>query len=285
MPSHVETIATIPQRDVPVLAWGGPGASPLLLLHGLFGNSHEWNSVAEKLSRGRQVIVPDQRGHGEADWGRDYTAGRLVSDVSDLVTVLGLESFDLVGHSMGGIVSMLYAAAHPDRVRRLVLLDIGPETLSDETTRSQFLAMLQQLDDAVYDSPDDAVSQWELNDPLARHHETWAWARRGLRRGPDGAWRWRADIRGIGGFLVRPPAADVLWSAVEHIRAPTLIVHGELSWALRSREAHQLAGRMSDCHVVEIAGAGHDLGVQAPDLVADHISAFLDRTAESPSAR
>jgi pimeloyl-ACP methyl ester carboxylesterase len=99
---------------------------PLVLVHGFTGSSLDWTDVVEPLARGRRVITLDHRGHGESPNTGDaatYTFDQLVADTSRLVDRLGLERFDLLGHSMGGIVAMRYALRRPDRVRSLILMD------------------------------------------------------------------------------------------------------------------------------------------------------------------
>lgn len=274
--------AEIVPRRVPYREWGDPDAPALILLHGLLGNRCEWDTVAQDLATRRRVIVPDQRGHGTADWGRDYTATRLVSDLSDLVDALGLSTLDLVGHSMGGIVSMLYASVHTERVRSVVLIDIGPDSLADQGNRNGFLQLLATMRQARYDGPEVAVTEWLAGDPLALRVETTRWAEHALRREPDGRWAWRVDLDGIGEFLTKPPTPEQLWSAVDHIHAPALVIHGQHSWALPAGAAQTLAARLPDASAVQIDGAGHDLGVQAPHRVAAQIAAFLDQQPRTP---
>lgn len=269
--------------QLPIRMWGEATSPPLVLLHGLFGNSHEWDTVARRLATRRRVIVPDQRGHGAAAWGSDYTAARLVTDLAAIVDGLGLETFDLAGHSMGGIVAMLYAGAHPDRTRSLTVIDIGPDTLTDDDLRAAFLHMLADFETATYDNPEEVVAQWRAGDPLARPAETSTWASRALRRQADGRWAWRVDLRGITQFLTEPPSTATLWAAVDAIVAPTLILHGELSPALPAADARELADRLHDGTDVAIAEVGHDLGVQAPHAVARHIADFLDRIVSGAS--
>ena len=99
---------------------------PLLLVHGFTGSSLDWIDVVEPLTRGRSVITLDHRGHGESLNTGDaatYSFDQLVADMSGLVDRLELDQFDLLGHSMGGIVAMRYTLLHPERVRSLVLMD------------------------------------------------------------------------------------------------------------------------------------------------------------------
>jgi pimeloyl-ACP methyl ester carboxylesterase len=99
---------------------------PFVLVHGFTGSSLDWVDVVEPLARGRSVITLDHRGHGESLNTGDaatYSFDQLVADMSGLVDRLELDRFDLLGHSMGGIVAMRYALEHPQRVRSLVLMD------------------------------------------------------------------------------------------------------------------------------------------------------------------
>jgi pimeloyl-ACP methyl ester carboxylesterase len=99
---------------------------PLLLVHGFTGSSLDWTDVVEPLAHGRQVVTLDHRGHGESPNTGDaatYSFDQLVADMTRLVDQLGLERFDLLGHSMGGVVAMRYTLRHPERVRSLILMD------------------------------------------------------------------------------------------------------------------------------------------------------------------
>lgn len=105
---------------------------PLLLVHGFTGSSLDWTDVVEPLARDRQVITFDHRGHGESpntDDTATYTFDQLVTDMSGLVDGLGLDRFDLLGHSMGGVVAMRYVLKHPERVRSLVLMDTSARAM------------------------------------------------------------------------------------------------------------------------------------------------------------
>ena len=101
---------------------------PLVLVHGFTGSHRDWEGVVDELATTRRVITFDHRGHGDSPNTGDpatYTFDQLVADAEALFDELELDRFDLLGHSMGGIVAMRYVLAHPDRVRSLVLMDTG----------------------------------------------------------------------------------------------------------------------------------------------------------------
>lgn len=111
------------------LVWGDSNAPPALLLHGWLDNAGSFGPLARAL-HGRRLWVPDLPGHGRSDHrppGTWYHFVDYVSDILSLVNCLGLQRFDLIGHSMGGAIATLLAAAFPERVRGLVLIEaLGP---------------------------------------------------------------------------------------------------------------------------------------------------------------
>src|SRR5205823_8425497 len=109
------------------LDWGGEGRPPLLLLHGFTGHAHAWDTLSLALQPHFHVYALDQRGHGDSDPADVYNAVAAFDDIAGVVDQLGLTSLVLVGLSMGGRNAMYFAAKRPDRVRTLVVVDIGPE--------------------------------------------------------------------------------------------------------------------------------------------------------------
>ena len=108
----------------------GGATSPVVLLPGTGLTALSWDAVASALATTRRVVAVDLRGHGASEWPGAYSIAAMADDVAALLDRLdeerlGEERVDLVGHSLGGLVALRAAAAHPDRVRRLVLEDVG----------------------------------------------------------------------------------------------------------------------------------------------------------------
>lgn len=108
------------------------GSGPvILLLHGLACDHTTWAPIMESLARTHTVIAPDLLGHGESDKPRaDYSVGGYANGMRDLLTVLGIDSATVVGHSFGGGVAMQFGYQYPERTDRLVLVSsggLGPE--------------------------------------------------------------------------------------------------------------------------------------------------------------
>jgi pimeloyl-ACP methyl ester carboxylesterase len=100
--------------------WGNPQASPLLLVHGGLDHSRSWDHLAHALRRDFHVVAADLRGHGESEWatGSSYSLADHVYDLVGLVKAAGFENVSIVGHSMGGMVSLAYAGVFPAGVMK-----------------------------------------------------------------------------------------------------------------------------------------------------------------------
>src|SRR5437879_8700042 len=110
-----------------LLDWGGEGRTPLLLLHGFTGHAHAWDTLSIALQPHFHVYALDQRGHGDSDPADTYNAVAAFDDISGVVDQLGLTSLVLVGLSMGGRHAMYFTSKRPALVKKLVVVDIGPE--------------------------------------------------------------------------------------------------------------------------------------------------------------
>ncbi|MFB3091666.1 MAG: alpha/beta fold hydrolase, partial [Dehalococcoidia bacterium] len=110
------------------LDWGTEGRPMMVLLHGLRGHAHSWDDVSMALLRDYHVLALDQRGRGDSGWATDgdYSGKAYVSDLLGFCDALKLDSFILVGHSMGGRNSLSFAGQHSGRLQKLIIVDIGP---------------------------------------------------------------------------------------------------------------------------------------------------------------
>jgi pimeloyl-ACP methyl ester carboxylesterase len=110
----------------------GDSSGPVLvLLHALGEDASDWDEVAAALSNRYRVLALDQRGHGQSEYTARYSFELMRDDLRDFVDALGLEQFSLMGHSMGGLVALLFAEEHPERVQRLAIEGAAPPAGSD----------------------------------------------------------------------------------------------------------------------------------------------------------
>lgn len=106
---------------------------PLVLLHALGTDAQDWDEVALMLAERYHVFALDQRGHGESARPGVYSFELMRDDLKAFADALSLERFTLIGHSMGGTVSFLFAEKWPDRIERLVIEDTPPPFMNGPT--------------------------------------------------------------------------------------------------------------------------------------------------------
>ena len=259
------------------LDWGNDGAPPMLLLHGFSGHAHTWDTFARAMADRFHVIALDQRGHGDSDWAKDgaYRPDDHARDVRAVHDRLGLGAVTLIGLSMGGRNAIAFTAAHPAKVERLVIVDIGPDIDPKGAERVGRMAAEAPED---FGSVDEAVAYLRRYATLTSADAEAALRFRvehGVKRRPDGRYTWKydrflRDQRRKGGA----PPVD-LWPAVRRITAPTLIVRGSESDVFAPETAKRMLELIPGSQFVEIPGAGHSVPAEAPDAFERAVRHFL----------
>ena len=271
-----------------VLEWGPPDAAPIVMLHGIRGYARTFALLAQALTPGHRTIAWDQRGRGASDWDPacNYYNDTYVRDIEDVVGHLGFDRFDLLGHSMGGIAAYVYAAIHPDRIRRLVIEDAGPGASADSAGS---VRIRQELLSAPrsFESWDAAVEFMRELRPSVTEEARLDRLRNMLKQHPDGTWGWQYDHEGIAKARLDPdPSRTVdLWPHVEILRAPTLVLRGSRSDYFKRDTAQAVAARNRLVHFKEVADAGHYIHDDQPDTVKKLVSSFLTGTGEFAEVR
>jgi esterase len=248
-------------------------APTLVLLHGYTGHSRTWDAFAEPLSGKYRVLALDLRGHGESQWdpAGNYATREMVADLEAFVAALGLREFALVGLSMGGIVSIGYSGQRPAALARLVLVDIGPEI--DKAGLRRINRNVARAD--VFASPEAAfVQEREANAvPPEAHHRYRV--NHGLMRTEDGQWTFRYDRALRSGVPRDGIGRQEGWQLVANIQVPTLLLRGENSDILSAAVAQRMVADIVDCDFQLVAGSGHPIPLDQPQLFIEALQRFL----------
>ncbi|MBI1846277.1 MAG: alpha/beta hydrolase [Candidatus Rokubacteria bacterium] len=256
--------------DLHCLEWGPSGTVGLCFLHGGSAHAHWFDRVAPAFASRFPAIALDQRGHGESQWPAppSYATEDFTSDLLGVIDSLGWERTILVGHSMGGHVSMAFSAWHPERVERLVIVDSRPTIPPD---RLEWMHERGRRPLRRHPSQDAAVHAFRLRpratvaDPAFLAHL----ARVGTVE-RDGGWRFRFDPDTS---RLRKPYDN--WQLVDRIRARTLIARAGQSPVLPREEARALQSRIAGSELVEIPGAHHHLTLDQPEAFTRELARFL----------
>jgi pimeloyl-ACP methyl ester carboxylesterase len=258
-------------------------ATPVLLIHGIGSSIETWADVPERLAtHGFRIIAVDRPGHGESSRGPgDYSLGALASTIRDLLDHLGIERVHLVGHSLGGGVSMQFQYQFPDRVGALVLESSGG--LGEETFTGLRAAALPGSEVVIgwaINQRTLSAASW-VGDHLSRigirpHAlspralETVSWLGE-----PDRRTAFLATLRSV----VGPGGQRV--SALEKLHliegSDVLIIWGDQDPMIPIRHGQAAHDLLEGSRFVVFPGAGHEPHLHDPerfaDLVASHLSA------------
>jgi len=257
------------------LDWGNPTAQALVCLHGFTSHAHSWDTFASAMRDQYHVLALDQRGHGETEWATDYHAQRRVEDMEAFVAALGLDKFVLVGLSMGGRAAYQYTARNPDKVERLVIVDIAPDASASGAQR-----IAQGLSNQdVFDSVDEAFAVARAGNARPPDDELRRRVEHGVMQRPDGKWTFRYDValRNNSGArrLVTPEESAQDWVSLGNITCSTLLVRGVASDILDPELAQRMVQSIPNCRLVEVAESGHSVPLDNPRGFLDAVRGFL----------
>jgi pimeloyl-ACP methyl ester carboxylesterase len=225
------------------LAWRqwhprAPG-DPLVLIHGVAGSGGRWQAVADALPD-RRLIAIDARGHGRSDWDpvERYDAASHFADVATVLPRLAVDRYAVCGFSMGGGIAILLAAAFPEAVTKLIVVDAYPAP--EMTPGSRRVARWLASAGAALPGFDPAIAR-QFREQLAR---------------PD-------------------PRREDLWSMWESLACPVLLVRGASSDVLPEALAGEMLRRQPGATLVTVPGVGHGVPHEAPAALAELVQQFL----------
>ncbi len=240
----------------------------MVILHGLFGYSDNWQTHAKKLAEYYQVILVDQRNHGHSDWSDKISYDLMAEDLKELFDDFNLEEVILLGHSMGGKTAMNFAQNYPDYLEKLIVVDIGTKTYPSH--HEQILAGLHAIDLKVIHS------RSEAEEAMAKHIES-----NGVRQFllknlywiEKGKLAWRMNIP----LLEREMTAILQGLPSNEVRIPTLFIRGMMSDYILNEDIPVLENQFPDSHFVSVEKAGHWVHAEAPEEFIEAVLSFCLR--------
>lgn len=262
-------------RDYP----GSAERPPILCLPGLTRNARDFEALAARLAGDWRVICPDMRGRGDSDYARDpmtYTPAHYVADVELLLAAEGIARFVSIGTSLGGLMTMMLAAANPDRIAAAVINDVGPEIAPAGLARiREYVGQGRSYETWVHA----ARALQEANRDIYPAWDLPAWlrmAKRCMVIGTGGRITFDYDMNIAEPFEAEQgpaPAPEVMWGVYESIaRRPLLVLRGAHSDILSAEVAARMKVRGTATELVTVPGVGH-----APTLDEDEAIAAIDR--------
>jgi pimeloyl-ACP methyl ester carboxylesterase len=237
------------------LDWGNHDKPKMLLLHGGAQSAHSWDFFSLAMRDHFHIVALDQRGHGDSAWSEagDYDTPFHVADIQAFTETIGYDTFTLVGLSMGGRNAYSFAARYPEKVQRLIVVDVGPDVQAEG--RRHIREFLEGTES--FESFDWLVERVRRFNPRRPEVQIRGSLLNNVKQLEDGSWTWKHDRRrGIrrdrGGEM-----NEAAWQDLTKVKAPTLIVRGAESNILSAQTATKMCNTIKDGRLVEVPKAGH----------------------------
>lgn len=268
--------------ELHVLEWSSEGV-PLVLLHGHGNEAHLWDDFVPAVSEHYRVLAVDQRGHGDSDWDPEgrYGADAMADDLEAILAHFEIDRFVLVGFSMGGRVSMEFAARSPERLAGLVLVDIAPELDARGIARIGHEMSTQRA--PVFTSVDEYARMLSLNYPAGRPAALQRMAEYGLREREDGLFELKMDPNLRGDRPNDPESREQeerfiarQWEALAKLECPTLVVRGAASDILAPDTADRMVEDvLQNGTLAVVPQAAHSVATDNPEGFEAAVCAFV----------
>ena len=244
---------------------GTEGATPVVILHGLFGTSDNWGSVGKELGEpttagapALDVLLVDLRDHGRSPHTDAISYPLMAADVHALLTKLGLKDVVLVGHSMGGKTAMSFAQQWPELLKKLIVIDISPREHANnqahivEALRTADLSLgrtRKQVEaDVAKFVKEPGVVQFLMKNVYWKTEEELAW---------------RVNVA----LLDRELPSILAAIGPGTVRVPTIFVRGGQSDYIVREDIPAIKEQFPNSRIETVPYAGHWVHVQAPDEV------------------
>lgn len=241
---------------------------PLIVLHGLFGNSDNWQTHAKRFSEYFQVILVDQRNHGHSDWSDEFSYDLLAADLHELIQDLGFDQVNLLGHSMGGKTVMRYAQLYPDTIDKLIVVDMGIK--SYPMHHQQILAGIDAVNQTAMDSR--SVAE-EVLQQYVPEIGTRQFLLKNLYWKEKGKLEWRMNVR-----VLEKEMPEILKALPEQeVFVQTLFIRGALSKYILEEDISDIENSFPDSSFVSIENAGHWVHAENPEEFMNAVLEFLLR--------
>lgn len=241
--------------------------SPLIILHGLFGSSDNWLSVAKELANQYKVYLVDQRNHGNSPHSEDFSYRAMAEDLAEFIEEHQIKDPVVMGHSMGGKTAMHFAVAHPGLLKKLVVVDIAPKYYPQH--HQTILAGLKAI------KVDQLKNRREADETLKEYVKEVGvrqFLLKNLGRSKEGGYEWKVNLP-----VIDEKIENVGEALPEDARfeKPTLFINGANSGYIKKEDEELIFSRFPQASIQTIEGTGHWVHAEKPDKFLEMLRAFL----------
>lgn len=251
---------------------------PLIILHGLYGSSDNWVTIAKKLSDNFTVYLPDQRNHGQSPHSDIHDYESMRDDLHELLNDLSLKKIFLAGHSMGGKTAIAFALKWPEMLNGLLIADISPFTSETESNsvyshHSEILSAILSIDIKKVSARNQAETLLSEKIPSEKIRGL---ILKNLQRTSENSFSWKLNPQSLMKNL--PKIAN----GVEHsgfddqiTGFPVIFLRGAESDYIPEKDFKGILKIFPAAEIIEVPGAGHWIQADKPDEVVKYIKKLL----------
>lgn len=254
------------------LDYGTQGRRPMVCVHGGQAHAHWFDFVAPGFTPDYHVLAPDLRGHGDSAWAdpQTYSFETHAEDLNAFLEKLDLKDVVLIGHSMGGMISLMYAAQHPGRVGKLVIVDSTMLMPMDRVTRMREFSARPGKN---YATQDELIARYRLEPAQSRQADPQVVHRMAIysgRKNDEGQWQHKADRRVYVNFRQVPGVP--LW---ERIKVPALVIKGGHSKRFGDDVLAEVRARAPQVQHAVVPASDHHITLENPAGFVEAVRKFL----------
>ena len=255
------------------------GNEACILIHGFGEGAYIWDDLAPSIARSFRTLAVDLRGHGDSSWDPkgEYSVEGHVADLIEVIDALQIERLALVGHSLGGNIAIRIAAARPESVIGLAIVDFGPD-LNPEGADRVFTDFNDSL--RTWDSFSEYEAWLQVRRPLASPTIINTMSAAALQPHPSGGYRLKCDPA-LGTAKLRENNSALLWNIIASLSSPVMILRGIGSAVLACDVAQKMAQVLPNGHLRTINHAGHGVVMDNPRQFAAELLPFLSQLHET----
>ncbi len=248
---------------------------PLIVLHGLYGSSDNWHSIARALSDSFSVYTVDLRNHGNSPHDSVHNYAAMADDLYEFMNRLHVDKAVIIGHSMGGKVALRFGQEHAEKVERMIVVDIAPSGFDGNETpetisHRNIIKSLLKVNPRTISSREEADHMLQSDIPSEKVRQ---FLLKNLKRGTSGGFYWNMNLQVLADHMDDIFEGVLPGSDVKEF--PLLFIKGEKSGYIRPEDMEIIHRFYPWSVMTEIADAGHWVHAEQPEAFLKAVKAFI----------
>jgi len=253
---------------------------PLLILHGLYGASDNWLTMAGKLEDQFKVIIPDLRNHGQSPHDNEMGFDEMKDDILKLMDKLQIDNCYLLGHSMGGKLSMKISFDNPEKIKKLIVVDVAPKSYLEGYSKhfefhKNVVGLMNGMDLKKFASRRE-VEKYMIK--TISSERIVKFLLKNLKKKGKGQFEWKLNINTIYRVLHNLIDGINVEDTDGNFDNPTLFIRGLKSDYILDEDIPQIEKWFSNLQFVDIADAGHWVHTEQTEKFIEVLIGFLGKS-------